>query len=537
MYNSIIQDLKFLLKSEDILQHIKMIKEIKEKFNLTNNQKTTEDINQFLVQDLLSEIEKKVDIQLRVLKDKEKKLKTKKEELIEQLSELIKNEENIGKAFSSIKIIREKWNHENKKGSFKLKDLDSKFSKLIEDFYYNIKIYKAIKDHDLKRNQQLKKTILEKLKACTNQSVSRNLMSEIKKLKNEWEGIGPIKKEKQKEYWSNYHSFLEILYNNFNKYKASEREQQIENLKEKNKIITLIKTLDVSKIKSHKEWKIKTDIIIANQKKWKFIGHVPSENKNEIWLEYKNICDEFFQFKKSFYDREKEKFKINKKLKLEICQTAEKHKNSSDFITTNNKFITLQKKWKSIGAVHQKDEQFLWHKFQKSCNTFFDRKKKAVKLANLEKDIVNTEKETIINSLNKDETDIKTIQDNYIKWLKTERVHTKKSNDLRNTFYNKLEEILKKNKSSIKDFIENNFNKKIEIYKTFDNEDLIKIESTNLKSQLNKIQKEITQYENNLGFFGESKGTSKLVKEVQLKIINYKKDIVKIKKKLNLIST
>ena len=140
MYNSIIQDLKFLLKSEDILQHIKMIKEIKEKFNLTNNQKTTEDINQFLVQDLLSEIEKKVDIQLRVLKDKEKKLKTKKEELIEQLSELIKNEENIGKAFSSIKIIREKWNHENKKGSFKLKDLDSKFSKLIEDFYYNIKI-------------------------------------------------------------------------------------------------------------------------------------------------------------------------------------------------------------------------------------------------------------------------------------------------------------------------------------------------------------------------------------------------------------
>ena len=35
----------------------------------------------------------------------------------------------------------------------------------------------------------------------------------------------------------------------------------------------------------------------------------------------------------------------------------------------------------------------------------------------------------------------------------------------------------------------------------------------------------------------ELKGTSKLVKEVQLKIINYKKDIVKIKKKLNLIST
>jgi len=203
---------------------------------------------------------------------------------------------------------------------------------------------------------------------------------------------------------------------------------------------------------------VKTDIILDNQKKWKEIGYVPSENKNEIWNDYKNICDDFFNNKKSFYDEEKEKYKTNKKLKLEICRTAEIYKDYSDFNEANDKFILLQKKWKSIGAVHQKDEQFLWHKFQKSCDTFFERKKNAGALANQEKDIVNAEKETIIISLNQGETDLKTIHFLYIQWLKTERIHTKKSYDLKNEFNNKLELILKKNKTSLQEFISNNFN-------------------------------------------------------------------------------
>ena len=538
MYTSIVQDLKSLLISENILKHIHLIKEIEEKFNLINHEETKEDINKLLAQDLLSEIGKKIKQQRKVLKIEEENLKTKKEDLIEQLSELINNEENIGRAFSSMKVIREQWNKESKKGAFKLKDLDTKFSKLIEDFYYNINIYKAIHDHDLKRNQQLKTSILEKLEACTKQIASRNLMGEIKELRNEWEGVGPIKKEAQKEYWNNYHNFLERLYNNFNEYKASEKEEQLDNLKEKNKIITLIKAIDISQLKSNKAWKTKTDIILDNQKKWKGIGYVPSENKNEIWNDYKNICDDFFKNKKSFYDEEKEKYKTNKKLKLEICKTAEIYRDYNDLNEANNKFILLQKNWKSIGPVHQKDEQFLWHKFQKSCNTFFERKKNASKLANQERDIVNAEKETLITSLNQSETDLKIISYLYIQWLKTERIHTKKSNDLKKEFNQKLELILKKNKTTLEEFTSNNFNQKIEIYKTFENnEDIIRIESSNLKSQLDKIKKEIKQYENNLGFFDNSKETSKLILDVQVKITNYKLDVIEIQKKLKLLLT
>ena len=130
MYTSIVQDLKSLLISENILKHIHLIKEIEEKFNLINYEETKEDINKLLAQDLLSEIGKKIKQQRKVLKIEEENLKTKKEDLIEQLSELINNEENIGRAFSSIKVIREQWNKESNEEAYKLKDLDKKFSKL-----------------------------------------------------------------------------------------------------------------------------------------------------------------------------------------------------------------------------------------------------------------------------------------------------------------------------------------------------------------------------------------------------------------------
>ena len=97
---------------------------------------------------------------------------------------------------------------------------------------------------------------------------------------------------------------------------------------------------------------------------------------------------------------------------------------------------------------------------------------------------------------------------------------------------------MKKNKTSLQKFISINFNEKIEIYKTFENnKDIIQTEAENLKYQLDKIKKEIKQYENNLGFFGSPKETSELILNVQMKIKNYKLEIIEIQKRLEFLLT
>ena len=82
-------------------------------------------------------------------------------------------------------------------------------------------------------------------------------------------------------------------------------------------------------------------------------------------MQYGSIIETFAMSFSNLKNHFMMKKKRNIKLKLEICKTAEIHMDSNHFNTVNSKFISLQKEWKSIGAVHQKDEQFLWNKFQK----------------------------------------------------------------------------------------------------------------------------------------------------------------------------
>ena len=97
---------------------------------------------------------------------------------------------------------------------------------------------------------------------------------------------------------------------------------------------------------------------------------------------------------------------------------------------------------------------------------------------------------------------------------------------------------MKKNKTSLQKFISINFNEKIEIYKTFENnKNIIQTEAENLKYQLDKIKKEIKQYENNLAFFGNPKKASELILNVQMKIKNYKLEIIEIQKRLKFLLT
>ena len=85
-----------------------------------------------------------------------------KSALISELKTLVENEENIGSAFKSFNTIQDTWK--------KIVDIQGQkrwnskeYSRLREMFFYNINIYREIKDHDYKRNAQLKQEVIHKL--------------------------------------------------------------------------------------------------------------------------------------------------------------------------------------------------------------------------------------------------------------------------------------------------------------------------------------------------------------------------------------
>ena len=87
----------------------------------------------------------------------------KKKSLIDRLTTLIASEENIGAAVEMYKEIHEAWKTVGDIPREKRQDIQSEYSKLLESFFFNLKIYRELKDHDLKRNFQLKKEIVAKI--------------------------------------------------------------------------------------------------------------------------------------------------------------------------------------------------------------------------------------------------------------------------------------------------------------------------------------------------------------------------------------
>jgi hypothetical protein len=397
MFTSIIQNLKGILSSESILKENKKLDVIIQEYvQLKNQSIDKEDSNIILANDLINKIKSKIQEEKQIYKKNNQVIRKEKEVLIQQLEDLIETEQNIGKAFSDLKSIRERWTEISQKAVFDQKDIDRKFTKKIEDFYYNINIYKAIQEHDLKRNKQLKEVILNQLELAESKPSSKELISEIKRLRIEWEDVGPVAKHLQDNFWTKYRNSLDILYSNFEDFKTKQKEEEIKNENYKKEIINYINQIRISELKDVKDWKIEANKVLEKQKEWKSIGFVPKASKNQLWDSYRSACDTFFGAKKIFFTEQKEVFKANKHLKNTLCKKAEELLQSNPIIDLTKEFVNLQMEWKKIGPVQQRDEQYLWHRFHKACNSFFQQKKENKKHLDADKDALNNEKKTLI---------------------------------------------------------------------------------------------------------------------------------------------
>src|SRR5690554_3942015 len=166
--------------------------------------------------------------------EEEENLK-KKRGLIAQLKKVINEEENIGAAFGAHKEINEQWKEVGDIPRDKRHDIQQEYSRLLEEFFYNINIYKEIKDYDFKKNYEAKKEVVEKLKDLLKMEKIKDVEASIKQLQNEWEDIGPTKQELWEELKEEYWSTVNKIYDRIRSFYDERREKMKENILEKKK--------------------------------------------------------------------------------------------------------------------------------------------------------------------------------------------------------------------------------------------------------------------------------------------------------------
>lgn len=282
-----------------------------------------------------------------------------KRALIKRLSEIVTTEENIGAAFSAFKEIQEEWKTIGDIPRDSRNDIQKEYSKLIEDFFYNINIYKQLKDHDFHRNHQLKLEVIQKLKNLQKEESIKEIEAQLKQLQNDWEDIGPVPNEEWEKLKESYWTEVRSLYNRINRFYEDRRAAQQENLKKKQELVTEITELMTTQQdwKTIADWDKKTNEVLALQERWKTIGYGPKKENEAVWKDFRAVCDQFFDAKKDFFSEINKKFDAVAEKKKELIDKVNKLKTSTQWKETANQIIQLQKRWKELGHAGRKNEQ------------------------------------------------------------------------------------------------------------------------------------------------------------------------------------
>jgi hypothetical protein len=468
-----------------------------------------------------------------------------KKALIERLKEVIENEEKIGSAFNSYKEIHDTWKKIGDIPRDKRDEIQKEYSRLIEMFFYTIKIYKELKDHDVKRNLQLKQDLIFKLKNLRNSQLSlRDLEATLRTLQDEWEEIGPVPNEEWEEVKKAYWDVVRSVYEKINSHYEEQRNVLAINIeKKKALIVSLDKILEKSQQNnSMKDWDVATKNVLEIQEDWKKIGFGTKKENEEVWKIFRSKCDEFFDAKKQFLSGIEEVFRTNADSKRKLIDEVDSLKTSTDWKQTTERLISAQKKWKSIGSSGPKWENKLWATFRAACDEFFTAKEKHF----AEQDAA------LIENLNAKSELLETLSSLILSENKMEAIQQLK--DISNRFaaighvpknqadaiYKKFKSLMDEKYATIK--LDENEKEKIQFQSKIDTllsspdrTRLLAREKSELKKQVEQLTKEIALLENNLGFFSKSKGAEQLRMDVEKKVNLAQEKITTLKRKLSML--
>ncbi len=476
------------------------------------------------------------------LEDVYKKNFIAKKNILKDFVDLVQNEENIGAAFTKRKEIQERWAAIGAVASDKFEEIQKEYSRLNDAFSYNIDLYKAIKDHDLKRNFSLKNQVIHSLKELANEPSIKKTQEELNLLMSKWDEIGPTFQEEWDKIKDAYWSAVTELREKISNFYKDQRDKLSKNLEEKQSLIEQAKEVGTKTFSSIKEWNESSDKLKQLQEQWKKVGPVMREKNEEVWTEFRSIYDDYYAKKKLYFKELRSKSDEFVKRKKAIIAKAEELKMSDLWKETTRDIINLQKQWKEIGHAG-KAEQKLWQDFRSACDHFFNNKK----------DFFDNRESREEENLKQKESLIEKIAgfipgDNAKEAVEKLKEFSSQFNDIGNVPFKVKDKVYKAYKNALdkhydklkvdKTERENMFFKgKLDgLFSKSNAESLIKQEKDKLKRKLTSLSSEIMQYENNMGFFGNSKGAESMLGDIKKKISKAKNEMDSIKNKLKLIN-
>lgn len=461
-----------------------------------------------------------------------------KQEIIERIKELAATPEAADKGYNEVKDLQAEWKEIKQVPAENATELWKNYQLYTEQFYDQLRLNHEMRAYDFKKNLEIKTHLCEAAEKLAEVEDPISAFHQLQKLHQEYREAGPVAKEMREQIWKRFKDALTIINKRHQDHFEQIKAQEEQNLEKKTELCQKVENIDLEPLKTYAQWEEITKQILAYQAEWKTIGFTPRKVNNEIFERFRTACDRFFQAKTTYFKANREKLNANLAAKNALVEKAEALKDSTDWGSTTNKFIELQKQWKTIGAVPHKVSDAIWKRFNDACNYFFDKKTEANAGQRKEEEANLEIKKGIIAELEKlasETTDnmLQTVRDLQTRWNETGHVPYSKKEKIYRRYRELCDKIYDTLHESAGRRRMDNFRKNVA--------DKGGSELTRERSRLQSIfdakKQEIQTYETNLTFFrSSSKKGNSLVADIEKKVTRLKSDLEEISHKIKAVA-
>tara|TARA_A100001015_G_scaffold319030_1_gene440690 strand:- start:5018 stop:6928 length:1911 start_codon:yes stop_codon:yes gene_type:complete len=470
-----------------------------------------------------------------------------KEQIIDEIKELIGKDDNINQLYNAFKNLQDSWYKSGPAPRAVNNSLWQTYKHHVERFYDFIHLNRELRAKDYEHNYNEKLKIIEKAEELAALSDVVKAGRDLDVLHRLWkEDLGPVAPENREELWKRFQAATHEIHKKKQEYYKNFESIQKENLAAKEVLIKEMKAISETSQETHNQWQKAINKLLELREQFKQIGPVPKSDSKRTWAEFRDVSKEFNQRKNTFYRELKNIQREHIKTAKILLEEVQSILNSENWREQSNRMKTIQKEWKNIGPIPKKLVIKLRKQFFDQCNLYFERLKSGYQKLNEEetpqyesrKEYLKTlESETAPNSF---DAFLDFLDNHWKEWIEmddlNEQIITPLNNEFQKIFNKKINSL----DASIEEKNQIIFEIKIRCFKGNTND--LNDELMTIKARYEKVITEINQLENNLEFFNDKSESNPLFKEVNEKLdtLNskaqgYRDQLTQLRQELRLI--
>lgn len=458
-----------------------------------------------------------------------------KQQIIERIKQLAASPDEADKGYDEVKQLQAEWKTIKQVPAEKATELWKTYQLYVEQFYDQLRLTHEMRAYDFKKNLEAKTRLCEALEKLADVDDVISALHQSQALAQEYRETGPVAKEEREAIRKRFKDALTAVNKRHQDYFAQLKDQEEENLKKKTEICQKVEGISLDELTTHAQWEKATKEVLDLQAEWKTIGFMPRKLNAEVFERFRMACDRFFQAKTAHFKAHREQLSANLAAKNALVEQAEALKESTDWATTANQLVELQKEWKKVGPVAHKYSDTVWKKFNDACNYFFDRKNEATSGKRKEEEANLKLKKAVIADLEKlvaepEGDKLQQVRDLQERWNGIGHVPFSKKEKVYQRYRALCDQIYDSVRASQpRRRTDNNFRRPaVEKGGT----ELTR-ERARLQNLVESKKQEINTYETNLTFFRTtSKSGNSLIADVEKKVERLKADLVELTKKI-----